>query len=190
MSWRIFCAIELPATLRKLLLQHVTSLKQTVPEARATWARETNLHLTLKFLGEIPETTVADFSAAVSRAVADMKAFSIRIEGNGAFPSHGSARVLWIGINDYTGELAELHAKLEEESAQVGFAREARPFHPHLTIARLRNPQHARTLALAHKHMEFDAMEIAVTELLVIRSELSSAGSRYSIVSRHLFGVR
>jgi 2'-5' RNA ligase len=99
--------------------------------------------------------------------------------------------VLWIGVNDVSEKLLELHARLEDESAQVGFAKETRPFHPHLTIARLRQADNARTLANAHQHMEFDPLEIAVAELLVIRSELSSAGSKYTIVSRHpLFGVR
>jgi 2'-5' RNA ligase len=67
----------------------------------------------------------------------------------------------------------------------VGFAKEARPFHPHLTIARLRQPDNARALTAAHKQMEFEPLEIAVTELVVIRSELSSAGSTHTVVSRH-----
>ena len=171
--------------MRGLVLQHVADLKEAMPDARASWARETNLHLTLKFLGEIPPTAVADFSAAVSRAVAGMKPFSICLEGTGAFPSHGLPRVLWIGLNDCGGKLAELQAKLEEESALVSFAREPRPFHPHLTIARLRNPQHARELALAHKQMKFEPVEIRVSELLVIRSELRSEGSKYTVMSRH-----
>ena len=70
--------------------------------------------------------------------------------------------------------LAELHARLEEEAAQAGFAKETRAFHPHLTVARLRQADNARALATAHKQMEFDPLEIAVAELLVIRSELSS----------------
>jgi len=72
----------------------------------------------------------------------------------------------------------------------VGFAKETRPFHPHLTIARLRQADTARELAVTHKQMEFEPLEIAVAELLVIRSELSSEGSKYTVVSRHAFGVR
>jgi 2'-5' RNA ligase len=184
-AWRIFCAIELPATVRELVLRRIASLKEAVPDAHASWAREANLHLTLKFLGEVPQSSVKDFSNAVSRAVAAVTLFSIRLEQTGAFPRHGQPRVLWIGINDPTGKLGELHARLEEESAHVGFAKEARPFHPHLTVARLRKPLHARTLAAAHKEMEFQPVEIAVSELLVIRSELSSEGSKYTVVSRH-----
>ena len=183
--WRLFCAIELPKTTCELVLRHIACLKDAVPDARASWARDANLHLTLKFLGEIPQTSVADFSKAASRAVVEVTPFSIRLGQTGVFPSHGQPRVLWIGINDLSGELGELHTHLERESAQAGFAKEARPFHPHLTIARLRKPDNARALAVAHKQMEFEPVGIAVTELVVIRSELSSAGSKYTVVSVH-----
>jgi 2'-5' RNA ligase len=190
-SWRIFCAVKLPQTARDLVLRHIERLKEKVPHAKASWARDANLHLTLKFLGEIPAASVADFSKAVSLAVSRVQPFPISIEQTGAFPTHGQPRVLWVGINDPSTKLAELHSRLEEESALVGFAKETRAFHPHLTIARLRQVDNARALATAHKHMEFDTVEIAVAELLVIRSELSSAGSKYTVVSRHgLLGVR
>jgi 2'-5' RNA ligase len=186
--WRIFCAIELSETTRLLVLRHIARLKETLPQAKASWARDANLHLTLKFLGEIPKTSVADFSAAVSRAVGDAQAFSIRLEQTGTFPSRGQPRVLWIGINDRSGQLAQLHVRLEEESAQAGFAKDTRPYHPHLTIARLRQADNARALATAHQQMEFEPLETAVAELLVIRSELSSEGSKYTVVSRHALG--
>lgn len=184
-TWRVFCAIELPATARELVLRYIASLKEAAPDARASWARETNLHLTLKFLGDIPQTIVPNFSSAVSRAVAGVKSFPIRFEQTGVFPTHRQPRVLWIGTDHPDAKLAELHAKVEEESALAGFAKEARSFHPHLTIARLRSPQPARALVITHKQMKFEPVEITVSELLVIRSELSSEGSRYTVVSRH-----
>jgi len=159
-----------------------------VPDVKATWSRDANLHLTLKFLGEIPQTSVPDISTAASRAVAGIAPFSIRLEQTGAFPKQGQPRVLWVATNDSSGKLSELHARLEDELATAGFARDDRPFHPHLTVARLRQPRHARTLAAAHKELEFEPAEIAVSELLVIRSELSSEGSQYTVVSRHALG--
>jgi 2'-5' RNA ligase len=184
-SWRVFCAVEIPATVRRLLLEHIARLKAAAPEAQASWSREANLHLTLKFLGEISQTLVEELSGAATRAAAGLSPFSIRLEAAGVFPNHGAPRVLWIGINDLTGKLAELQARLEHEAATAGFPKEARRFQPHLTLARLRKPQHARTLAAAHQQLAFAPQEIAVSELLVIRSELSSAGSKYTVVSRH-----
>jgi len=78
-----------------------------------------------------------------------------------------------------------LQSRLEAESEAAGYPKEQRPFHPHLTIARLRDPRVARALASAHKEMQFDPVVIPVSELVVIRSELSSAGSKYTAVSRH-----
>jgi 2'-5' RNA ligase len=184
-SWRVFCAIEIPETARAQVLQHIALLKEAVPDAKASWSRDANLHLTIKFLGEIPQTSVANISTAASRAVANLMPFSIRLEQTGAFPKQSQPRVLWIGITDPTGKLKELQARLDDEAARVSFARESRPFHPHLTVARLRQPRHARTLAIAHGELEFEPVEFDVSELLVIRSELSSAGSKYTVVSRH-----
>lgn len=184
-SWRVFCAVEIPATARRLLLDHIARLKAAAPQAQASWSRETNLHLTLKFLGEISQASVKHLSDATSRAVAGLSTFSIRLEDAGVFPNHGAPRVLWIGINDFAGKLAELHARLEDQAALAGFAKDSRRFQPHLTLARLRKPLHARTLAAAHERLAFAPQEIAVSELLVIRSELSSAGSKYTVVSRH-----
>ena len=186
-TWRVFCAIEIPAPARRRLLEHIVRLREAVPEAQASWSREANLHLTLKFLGEIPRASVAELSNAAARATAGLSPFSIQLEDAGVFPTQGAPRVLWIGIKDAAGNLAELQARLEGEAGQAGFAKDARRFQPHLTLARLRKPAAARKLAAAHQKLMFEPQEIAVSELLVIRSELSSTGSNYTIVSRHLF---
>ncbi len=184
-SWRIFCAIDLAHSARARLTRQIKLLREAVPHARASWSREENIHLTLKFLGEIQISRLGDLSEAASRAVTDFSPFQITLEGTGVFPKHGAPRVLWIGIKDESGKLAQFQTRLEEECGREGFAREERPFHPHLTIARLRNPQGARELAVAHKEMRFEPAEVAVAELLVIRSEPSGAGSRYTVISRH-----
>jgi 2'-5' RNA ligase len=183
---RLFCAIELPAEVRSRVGEHIARLRDAVPSAHASWSREGNMHLTLKFLGEIPQTRVDNLSLAASRAVAELSTFKLVVEGAGCFPKAGSPRVLWIGVNDPSGKLTELHGLLEAECAKEGFAKEQRTFHPHFTLARLRQPQGARALASAHKQIGFDPIKISVSELLVIRSELSSGGSKYTIVSRHL----
>jgi RNA 2',3'-cyclic 3'-phosphodiesterase len=184
-DWRLFCAVELPEAMRQRVARHIVRLKEAAPDAQASWSSSENIHLTLKFLGDIPQASVQSLSEAASRAVEGLGPFTIRLEQTGAFPPHGSPRVLWIGVKDSEGRLGELYQRLEAESEKAGFPRESRTFHPHLTIARLRKPQHARALASAHQATEFAPEEIAVTELLVIRSELSSAGSKYKRISRH-----
>jgi 2'-5' RNA ligase len=184
-SWRVFCAIDLAANARADLMRQISRLREAVPHAQASWSREENTHLTLKFLGDIQTSRVSNLSNAAARAVADFSPFQITLEETGVFPNHGTPRVLWIGVKDESGKLAELHSRLEEACAREGFPKEERPFHPHLTIARLRKPQGARTLAAAHKEMRFEPADVAVAELLVIRSEPSATGSKYTVISRH-----
>ena len=183
--WRVFCAIELPAPTRLRLLSHIEKLQALVSGVRASWSRESNVHLTLKFLGETPQQQVWKFDLAISRAVTGIRPFPILISGSGVFPGPRDPRVLWVGVSDPEGRLANLHSRIEAEAEQERFAREARSFHPHLTLARLRTREGAREIARAHEELQFPPEEITVSEVLLIRSELSSKGSRYSTLSKH-----
>ncbi len=185
--WRLFIAIELPSNVRRTLKDHIDHLRDAIPDARASWAREENLHLTLKFLGDMTLTSVERLSQATQRAASAVAPFEMIIGTSGAFPPNGQPRVLWIGIEDPAGELAVLHEVLEDQCVQAGFARENRPYHPHLTIARLRQAQGARRLSQIHKEMGFDRESLAVNHLALIRSELLREGSRHTVVARHPF---
>jgi 2'-5' RNA ligase len=189
-TWRTFCAIELPAEASSRASRHIEYLRKDFPNIHASWNRGGKFHLTLKFLGEISRDSVAKLSEAASRSVQDFSPFKIAIEQTGVFPKIGPPRVLWIGASDKSGKLVELHARLEDECAKEGFAREDHPFHPHLTLARLRKPRGARTLAAAHREIKFEPVEVSVSELLVVRSELSSEGSNYTTISRHLLEAK
>ncbi|HEY3026130.1 MAG TPA: RNA 2',3'-cyclic phosphodiesterase [Pyrinomonadaceae bacterium] len=188
-TWRVFCAINLPPAVHERVQQHITRLRASVPEARVTWNFDDKLHLTIKFLGDMAPERVGDLSLAAAQAVSAIKPFTLAAEGCGAFPPRGEPRVLWIGIVDAAGELEHLYERLEEQCSIQGFTREQRPFRPHLTIARVRKPQDARRLATSHKELGFGRTEFSVSELVVIRSELGSEGSRYTELSRHLFGA-
>ena len=183
-TWRVFIAIELPPEVRARLSEHVDSLRKASPDVRASWARQENLHLTLKFLGEVPIAKVGALSVAAGAAARANDHFDLVVGGCGAFPPRGNPRVLWIGIEDQSGKLAQLHQALEKECVQAGFAREERPFHPHLTIARLRQPRGTRSLAATHQALGFEALSIKAGEVCVIRSELSNQGSKYTVISR------
>jgi 2'-5' RNA ligase len=186
-TWRVFVAIELPAAVRRRLIEHINRLRSTMPDVRASWSREENLHLTLKFLGDTPLPKVQALAQAAQRAASGVQPFEIILGGCGAFPSRGLPRVLWVGIADPTGKLAELHRMLEGECAKAGFPREVRPFHPHLTIARMRNPHNSRDLEAIHKEIGFEPEAVFASELAVIRSELRSEGSRHTVISRCSF---
>ncbi|HXL82293.1 MAG TPA: RNA 2',3'-cyclic phosphodiesterase [Pyrinomonadaceae bacterium] len=184
-AWRVFCAIELPSLVHQKISEHIRRLRDAAPDSPASWSRADNIHLTLKFVGEISADRVSDLSQAAANAVEGFSSFEIGIGDTGSFPKHGTPRVLWIGVSDHTERLAQLQTKLENECLRLGFEREARTFNPHLTIARIRKPQGTRALAAAHKEMDFASTKVCVSELTLIRSELSSQGSNYTVLSRH-----
>jgi len=186
--WRVFIAIELPSVVRKSLSDHIHGLRKALPDVQASWSREENLHLTLKFLGNTLVARMEALSQAAQRAAVRFQPFDLIVGRCGAFPPRGQPRVLWIGIDDPTGELTKLNRALEDECAKAGFAREQRPFHPHLTITRLRKPQGSRRLAELHGAMGFTNQQVSASEMVLFRSELLREGSQHTAISHHCFG--
>jgi RNA 2',3'-cyclic 3'-phosphodiesterase len=184
-TWRVFCAIELPDDVRERLHEHIAKLRAQIPDAGASWSRVENIHLTMKFFGNVATDQIPKISAAATRSAEQFAQFKVQIGSTGVFPRPSRAQVLWIGITDPSGKLTELQQRFENECATEGFEKEERAYRPHLTIARLRKPEGARTLADAHLRMKFNATDITLKELIVFRSELSPKGSRYSAISRH-----
>ena len=182
-TFRTFIAIELPADVRARVVQHIHSLRREIPDVRASWSRDDNLHLTLKFLGNVPVTDIPKVSDAVAGATRSVSSFELTFAGCGTFPPRGRPSVLWIGAQ--AAGLHDLHVALENELEGRGFPRESRPFHPHLTIARLRNSQGARQLADFQQSLGFAPVAFTVSELVVFRSELLKQGSKHTAISRH-----
>jgi 2'-5' RNA ligase len=186
-SIRVFCAVELPEEIRAAVTAHAARLRRDYPDARASWARPEGLHITLKFIGEVEAARVESLSHAARAAAEGFKPFRLSIEESGTFPPRGTARVLWLGVRDESGQLSQLQRRLERECDSAGFPSEPRAFKPHLTLARLRTPKDAFALSEAHRSATFGPYHFQVSELLVIRSELGPGGSRYTPLSRHTF---
>lgn len=184
-DWRVFCAVELPDHLRSRLQDHIERLREEVPDAAASWTRVENIHLTLKFFGNVAVDRVPAISDAVSRAAKEFSSFQLSVGATGVFPKPSRPQVLWIGVSDPSGKLVDLQRRLENECGKERFEKEDRAYRPHLSIARIRKPDGARRLADAHLKTEFQPAEIEVNELVVFRSELSSKGSKYTAISKH-----
>ena len=172
MTWRVFCAVELPHEIRAQLEEHVARLRKEIPDVAASWSRVENVHLTLKFFGNVEADRIATISADIDRAVKGIAPFEIGVGKTGSFRS----QVLWIGVSDPSGTLTTLHERLGSED---------RAYRPHLTIARIRKPDGARRLADAHLQMQFENVSVLVKELVLFRSELSPKGSKYTAISSH-----
>lgn len=149
--------------------------------AAVNWVAPQNLHLTLKFLGETPINEAPEICAAVARAAADAPPFDVAFRGLGAYPSLEKPRTLWLGVSEGEQELIELAQRVDEELAQIGYARETRRFSPHLTIGRVREtifPDHPLLEAMA-RHRDYDANVMGVDEVVVYASFLDRKGPTY-----------
>lgn len=182
-SFRTFIAIELAADVRARVALHIAWLRHELPDVRASWSREHNLHLTLKFLGNVPVADIPKVSNAVKRVTKPLSAFAVTVSECGSFPPRGRPGVLWLGTQ--ASGLQALHAAIDQELDAAGFPRESRPFHPHLTIARLRQPQGARRMTDLHKSLGFAPIAFAVSEVVVFKSELLKDGPQHTAISRH-----
>ena len=183
--WRLFCAFELPETLRTRIDDHAKRVRDAVPDSSASWSRPDNIHLTVKFFGNVDPKRVTAITAAAERVVQDLAPIQIEVGKTGVFPRPSRPQVLWIGVEDPSNMLLKLQQRLDDEFALEGFAKEDRAFRPHLTIARIRKQHNAPHLAQTHLAMNFKAVDVTLSELVLFRSELSSKGSRYTPISRH-----
>jgi RNA 2',3'-cyclic 3'-phosphodiesterase len=186
-QWRMFYAVELPEEFKARFAEHVAGLREAVPDVKASWERPEKIHVTVKFVGDVEAGRVGALSEAAGRVAAQAEPFDLTVGGTGAFHTQGNPRVLWVGVEDESGELARVHGRLEDECSALGFPRETRPFHPHLTVARLRAAAGAKQLGALHRATPFESASFRVTELVLMRSELGPGGSQYTAISRHPF---
>lgn len=140
-----------------------------------------NVHITLKFLGEIYERTVPDIGSVVRQAATGISPFDLRLVDVGVFPNERSPRVVWVGM-DGTEPLTRMAAALEEGCEPLGFPRERRPFSPHLTLARVREGFRPDVSEFLAKHHGQDFGSFRVERIKLKKSVLTPAGPIYSDV--------
>jgi 2'-5' RNA ligase len=178
---RAFIAIDLPRTLRATLGQIQAAFRPKCPDCR--WTRPEGIHLTLKFLGQIsPEQ-----AERVTRALATFEPFenfAVEVRGFGFFPSPQRPRVFWAGLVAPPA-LGQLATRVEGSMERLGFARETRPFSPHLTLARFKLPRPQPSLeALVEAQGQAALGRFEVSEFFLFESRLSPLGAEYRKVAR------
>jgi 2'-5' RNA ligase len=167
----------LPDEIRRRLAEEVDALRRHA--AGVAWVAESNLHITVKFLGGVDEARLADVAAALTR-VAIVPAFGVEIRGLGAFPGATRPRVLWAGAPG-SSAFARLAEGIDEALVALGFPPEGRGFTPHVTLGRVREPRRDPALAEA-----LDAAaarpfgSLRVERVSLMRSDLSPRGARYT----------
>jgi 2'-5' RNA ligase len=183
---RLFVALEIPEAQKSAIDAAIEPLRLALPLVR--WTSRESWHVTLKFLGSTEEDLLPAVEEAVTAAAATAAAVRTRLTGAGAFPNPRRARVLWVGLEDGDGVLARLAKELEEGLEPLGFPREARPWRPHLTLARLKTPGPIEA-ALAAAPADIVAEPFRVGEIVLFRSHLRPSGAVYEPLARFPLGT-
>lgn len=139
---RSFIAVELSPDVRGRAQQLIQRLRVT--DARVHWVENQNLHLTLKFLGEIESLEIPGICRQLQQAVAEIESFDLEFHGVGAFPDASNPRTIWLGVRAGGEAMVALHQRVEGALTEFGFRVEGRRFRPHVTLGRVRDTRHGK----------------------------------------------
>ena len=187
-TWRLFVAVPLPEAALELLA--VVQRDLATSGADVKWSDPGQIHLTLKFLGDTPEEAVAELSAALDEAASGCPPCVGRLAEVGAFPNAHRPRVVWVGLNEATGELVRLQKRVDEATSYL-VPPDPRGFTAHLTLGRVRSGKNlARLTALLEGYKLESKIDIPLAEVLLIRSVLERSGPSYTDLHRAALGAR
>jgi 2'-5' RNA ligase len=185
---RLFIAIELSPEVKQGISRLQTDLKQRLPPRVVRWTNPNGIHLTLKFLGDTPESKVSAVTQGVLAAAAGFEPFELRVTGFGCFPNPRRPRVLWVGVPDVPKALAGAQRAIDLQMARLDYARETRPFSPHLTLGRVNervSPAERQALADLLDRTEVGSLGVVpVQEIVLFQSELRPDGAMYTALAR------
>ncbi|HTP10854.1 MAG TPA: RNA 2',3'-cyclic phosphodiesterase [Anaerolineae bacterium] len=184
---RAFIAIELPETILAELDNIEARLKPQMPDDTIRWVKADSIHLTLKFLGQVPSDQLGLITSSLRTAVAAYAPFTLEVKEAGCFPNIHRPRVVWVGVQDNSHRLHTLQRTVENAIAPLGYPTEIRDFTPHLTLGRL-----ARDVRPADQKRIGEVVEAArvgslgkweVTQVALIRSDLKPSGAEYMVLT-------
>lgn len=176
---RIFIAIELSEEIRNSLALIQTHLKYSGADVK--WVEKDNIHLTLKFLGDINDEKCELVKSALDKIAKSTRPFGISIKDIGAFPNIDYPRVIWVGLDKGANESKTLAVNINEELSKIGFQKDSRPFAPHLTIGRVRSPKNKAALKEKMLGYEFSAVSSQrIDSMFLFQSTLTPKGPVYA----------
>ncbi|MFH0827731.1 MAG: RNA 2',3'-cyclic phosphodiesterase [Candidatus Omnitrophota bacterium] len=189
---RAFIAIELPQEIKTTLSRLQAKLKTAGADVK--WVEPKNIHLTLKFLGEIDEQTIEKLNSCLEKIRKIKKPFTLNLSSPGAFPNPASPRVIWVGIKQGNTEIKEITLLLEKQSTEIGLTPENREFSAHITIGRTRSGKNRRELSKILSDLSQNSLEdnlFTVDKITFFKSTLTSRGPVYEAIKEfHLSAIR
>ncbi|MBM4277507.1 MAG: RNA 2',3'-cyclic phosphodiesterase [Deltaproteobacteria bacterium] len=176
---RSFLAIELPESILKRIEEVQNDLKSSRADVR--WVSPENIHLTLKFFGNIEESEIDSIVKSIEEPVHTTSSFSINVQGIGAFPGLKNPRVIWMGFQEGKEMIVAIQKRLEGEFEKIGFQPEDRSFHPHLTLGRMRSNRGKDELVRGmERYREEELGSFQVERIVLFKSDLRPAGPIYT----------
>jgi 2'-5' RNA ligase len=183
---RSFIAVELPREI-KLMLARIQDELKSGGRAPVKWVDPDIIHLTLKFLGNIPVDTIDNLTAAIREACRGVPPFRVEVGGLGVFPNPRRVQVVWVGLAGDIENLAQLQKCIDSALVPLGFTPESRPFTPHLTLARVRDraaPAQKQELGRIVAAARFEDVEsLRVDAVHLMKSQLTPEGPVYDRIS-------
>lgn len=193
---RLFVAIDLPDGQRAEAQRAAAVLQRALESARAAetvrWVTREQMHLTLRFIGEVDDTMAERIARAVAAPLASSP-FALALGEPGTFPGGQHPRVVWLGLSEGAAAADGARAEIERRLAALGLEPDERPFRAHLTLGRVRDPRRLGGAAARGLRRAMDALAVAPTPATVdhatlYRSHLSPKGSRYEAIAHAFFG--
>jgi 2'-5' RNA ligase len=180
---RAFIAIELPEAVRTEIT-HIQDQIKVKSKIHIRWVKPSNIHLTLKFLGDINSNQVEDIIKAIGDASPGFGSFRLGINGLGVFPNTNRVQVIWVGLSGNLDKLGKLQRNIDIALGRLGFPAEKRPFSPHLTLGRMSDhakPVERQSTGRLIASMDFRSrLDFPVTSVYLIKSQLTREGPIYS----------
>ncbi|MGD8603109.1 MAG: RNA 2',3'-cyclic phosphodiesterase [Anaerolineales bacterium] len=181
---RTFIAVELPKQIQNQIHQQQQSLAQDLDDPPIRWVKPESIHLTLKFLGEIPQPKAQQIGDGLPAEAGHFSTTAIVVAGLGCFPDFNRPRVVWVGLDDRGGTIKDLQAHLDQWLVKLGFDPEKRGFSPHLTIGRVHrrvNNQQRRKLGDRIRDYKVPQLgEFEADSVHLFRSDLKPTGAVYT----------
>jgi 2'-5' RNA ligase len=186
---RLFLAVNLSVAVTRKIGEAIGKMRQAAERRglRVGWVPPANLHVTLKYLGWSSAEVVEAVRDQVAALSSGLGAFELGARGTGGFPSETGARVLWVGVSDPAGVLGPLAERVDVAMAGLGYAREERPFHPHVTVGRVKEGKGTEEVLAPFRGVDFGSS--TVRDIVLYESFTKASGSEYVAQFRHPLAI-